>query len=335
MASSSGPTSPVQPLSVGNIVSTAIRLYGANFKKYSTVSGVATLWGLLSFGILVLAIALIGGGAAAQSVPLILLGSLLILVWIPLIFVCLAYVLTETAVLSRLAYGEMIEQPESVKDVRAVLRRKKWYFLLLWMMVGIILGAINMGLTAVFQRIPMFGAMAFLGASNGSDGNLAAAGVLRLVQVVGSLAVMVVYYWFYVRWFIPDAIMSVEVESGIDGAIGRSWTLSKGSAGRIFLVLLIGTLITLPFWIVAFVPFIIGLVSIIPLLNAGAAAAEGAGSGIDYFQGFIPFGIGLIITLLFLFALNIFSLPFWQALKAVIYCDLRSRREGLGLKLRE
>ena len=28
------------------------------------------------------------------------------------------------------------------------------------------------------------------------------------------------------------------------------------------------------------------------------------------------------------------QLPFWQAVKAVVYYDLRTRKEGLGLKLR-
>jgi hypothetical protein len=28
-------------------------------------------------------------------------------------------------------------------------------------------------------------------------------------------------------------------------------------------------------------------------------------------------------------------MPFWQSIKAVIYYDLRSRREGLGLQLRD
>ena len=27
--------------------------------------------------------------------------------------------------------------------------------------------------------------------------------------------------------------------------------------------------------------------------------------------------------------------PFWQAMKAIIYYDLRSRKEGLGLKMRD
>jgi hypothetical protein len=334
MASSSGSTRPVQPLNVGNIVSTALRLYGANWKKYVGVSGVATLWGLLPFGVAILWFGMIVGGAAAQSVPVIGLGVLLMLAWIPLIIVCLAYALAETAVLSRLAYGELVEQPESVKEVRMTLRRKKWFFLLLWMMVGIIMGAINFGLTAVFQWVPMFGAIAFLGAGAGSDGSLAAAGIMNLIQLVGTIAVMAVYYWFFVRWFIPDAVMAMEPEGGIDGAIGRSWTLSQGSALRIFLVLLVSGLITLPFLFVTLVPLIIGLIAVFPLFASFAAPSDGAGPSLDYWQSFIPLGIGMIITLLLMFALNIFSLPFWQTVKAVIYCDLRSRREGLGLSLR-
>ena len=48
------------------------------------------------------------------------------------------------------------------------------------------------------------------------------------------------------------------------------------------------------------------------------------------------------IFLLFLSLLNLIVVlssiaivvPFWQAIKAVVYYDLRSRREGFGLKLR-
>ncbi|GFZ94066.1 hypothetical protein [Okeania sp. KiyG1] len=32
---------------------------------------------------------------------------------------------------------------------------------------------------------------------------------------------------------------------------------------------------------------------------------------------------------------NVFLLPFWQAIKAVVYYDLRTRREGMGLQLRK
>jgi hypothetical protein len=46
----------------------------------------------------------------------------------------------------------------------------------------------------------------------------------------------------------------------------------------------------------------------------------------------------LIVSLLLLgiiIASNAAILPFFQTVKAVIYYDLRSRREGLGLQLRD
>ncbi|BAZ86107.1 hypothetical protein NIES806_23170 [Dolichospermum compactum NIES-806] len=45
-----------------------------------------------------------------------------------------------------------------------------------------------------------------------------------------------------------------------------------------------------------------------------------------------------IYTVVYLLSLLIggtFVMPFWQSIKAVIYYDLRSRREGLGLQLRD
>nr|WP_290221056.1 hypothetical protein [Trichocoleus desertorum] len=48
--------------------------------------------------------------------------------------------------------------------------------------------------------------------------------------------------------------------------------------------------------------------------------------------------LAFVISLLILglsFVSGAIVMPFWQALKAVVYYDLRSRREGLGLKLRD
>ncbi|WP_287239347.1 MULTISPECIES: hypothetical protein [unclassified Okeania] len=46
---------------------------------------------------------------------------------------------------------------------------------------------------------------------------------------------------------------------------------------------------------------------------------------------FLSFLLGYAIGLLG----NVFLLPFWQAIKAVVYYDLRTRREGIDLQLRK
>jgi hypothetical protein len=56
-------------------------------------------------------------------------------------------------------------------------------------------------------------------------------------------------------------------------------------------------------------------------------------SSLPYLGG-IAFLAILAAILIFVF-LNILAIPFWQSLKAVIYYDLRSHKEGIGLELRD
>jgi hypothetical protein len=49
----------------------------------------------------------------------------------------------------------------------------------------------------------------------------------------------------------------------------------------------------------------------------------------------IAVGLFFLVAIVFSLLGNIFIMPFWQSLKTVIYYDLRSRREGLGLQLRD
>jgi hypothetical protein len=45
----------------------------------------------------------------------------------------------------------------------------------------------------------------------------------------------------------------------------------------------------------------------------------------------LVYAITMVISLLG----GMFVMPFWQSMKAVLYYDLRSRHEGLGLQLRD
>jgi hypothetical protein len=63
-------------------------------------------------------------------------------------------------------------------------------------------------------------------------------------------------------------------------------------------------------------------------LESVLKAVFGAESGIFYLVYYLrilllSFGSGALVT------------PFWQAMKAIIYYDLRSRKEGLGLQMRD
>jgi hypothetical protein len=327
MASGSGSPSPLRPLSIGNVVSTAIRLYGAHLKQYLGISAIATLWGLLPFGVAILLIGMIVAGVSTNSVGLIVLGAFLWLPWIALLIFCMPQILVNSALISRLAYQELIEKPESLLDARTTLRPKKWMFFLVFFLMGLLLAGIQMGLTMVFQYIPMFIGLAITASSRSEATGVG--WIAMIISQLGSLVVLVIYYWFYARWFIPDAILAAEPNADLE-VIGRSWTLSKDSALRILLIIFVGGLITSPFFLVAIVPLIIVIFANIAFF---ASQAPPAPSDLQSF--FLSFGSGLVFSLLLLYGVNILLLPFWQSIKAVIYCDLRSRREGLGLKLRD
>jgi hypothetical protein len=53
------------------------------------------------------------------------------------------------------------------------------------------------------------------------------------------------------------------------------------------------------------------------------------------FQLLAGLGFVFLLYIILVQIVQVLVLPFWQSLKAVIYYDLRSRREGLDLRLDE
>jgi len=285
MARSSNST---QTLSPGNIVSASLRLYGANWRSYLSVALTAILWGALPFISLLVIIAL----TAATPIA-----GILFLPWIALLFYCIAQAGMQSAVISRLAYGEFIEKPESVATARLAIKPKLWKFLSMALLLFLIYIGINI-LTTILQLIPIVGLFASIAAS----------------------------LWFQARLFMPEVFLGVEETTDAITAIKRTWQLSKDSVLPIILTILVATLVSIPFFLVAFVPMIVGA---IPLVGQSFAqlSPDEATAVIQ------PFLIALAISVLLFFVVSIFTVPFWQIIKSLVYVDLRSRREGLGLEL--
>jgi hypothetical protein len=149
-------------------------------------------------------------------------------------------------------------------------------------------------------------------------------------SLLGNLFYLFFYTWFYSRFFIPEVPLSIEnnLRSAI-GSIERSWLLSKGSVWKIALINLVSFLLTVPFFFLAFIAvFLVAAPSITRIYMA----VETAPFSPFILTSMLLLALGAIIALSLT---NIFMLPFWQILKAVVYYDLRSRREGLGIELRE
>jgi hypothetical protein len=274
MSESFGSPGQIQPLSIGNVVSAAVRLYRSHLKTYLNLAAIAHLWILVP----------IYGWAKYAAI---------------------------SGLISRLAFGELIYQPESVEAARSHVNPRLWSFLRVGFQIGISLLVIYFGLAIVGGIVGgLLGVV--LGTILGSTGVVVAT-TLAIILMVCILLLGLT--WYYSRWVIAEVPLAVEENINGGESVARSWELTKGSVFRIQGVVLVSFIVTLP------------LVLVLNYLPSIFLIRLESGSAIYSIVSFISW-IGSLIG-------GILIMPFWQALKAVLYLDLRSRREGLGLQLRE
>lgn len=312
------------PLSVGNVVSTGLVLYRSHLKSYLSISLRATLWVILPILVAIPLIALI---------PSFIVGSRLnftwwlILLWIPLYIFGWAKYLANSALISRLAFSELIDRPETVSNARNYIQPRMWSFLSVALNVGFLLFLVFvllyllMGVGAIIVGV-IYGVV-LSSLTNNPIGSVIANILILLIVLAGLFGFFFGFIWFFSRWIIAEVPLAVEEDINVavvekisvKQSIDRSWELTKNSVFRIQLVVLVAFLVTLP---------LIAVTSYIPQI----------------FLLRVPPGSTLYWTIYGISILTssgsqIFVLPFWQAIKAVIYYDLRSRKEGLGLQLRD
>lgn len=270
----------VQPLSVGNVVSTAIRLYRSHFKQYLTLAFQGTLWAIIP----------IYGWAKAYTIY---------------------------AMISRLAFSELVNQPEEITTTHSQVNSRLWTFLWAQILVGLILFGTN--LCKLILQLMVVGIFTFVLAQQSL--------LVTLISQVVNLLGFVVYIWIYSRIFLPELPIAVEENIDASRAISRSWELTKDYVWRLQAIIIVASLITIPLLVIAGSPFIFAVISLVSsiAINPTATPSE------EILRSFFIF---IFIGIIFFLLASIIVSPFWQSIKAVVYYDLRSRREGLGLQLR-
>ena len=272
------PSSPIRPLSIGNIVSAGFQLYRSHFKQYLGLACKAVLWAIIP----------VYGWAKASTI---------------------------NAAISRLAFQDLVNQPETTSTARDQLEPKLWQFLVVQLLVGLILAGVNFGLSLVQGIL-----VGILGGIFGSQSALTG-----LVSAITSIVVFVIYIWAYSRFFIPDVVLALENQVDGTKAISRSWELTEGHVLRLQGVVLVAGLITFPLIALAVIPMILAIASVAAVAVTGTPDAGTLGL----------FLISLLVSIVLIIFASIVTAPFWQAIKAAVYYDLRGRREGMGFKLRD
>lgn len=279
MSLNHGSPSPIQPLSLGNVVSAGLRLYRSHLKSYLKLGFNAYLW---------VFVPIYGWAKCGATLALI----------------------------SRLAFGELVDQPESVEGGRRIVNSRMWQFFIM----GLLMFGISLALIIPFSILIGIVTAFFIGSiTAGVTPSATIILVVFLFTLILIPLLFVAMLWVQARFFVVE--LPLAIEDNIDGSstIGRSWELTKGHAWRIVAILFVGYLITIPIQI----PFTI-LSGIIRVALASLTQENSAYAALLQLSN-------LILTLIS----AALVVPFWQSIKAVVYYDLRSRREGMGLKLRD
>jgi hypothetical protein len=334
------PTQPIRPLNIGNVVSAGFRLFNDNRQSYLLVALRAVAWITLWLLFFVLTIGLMiaggfslaassasgGGGDAATGGLLLLIGGVLLIFGaLPLGIFCYAKAIYNETLITANAYGHLTNQPEAMPQTNQRLRSLTWPFWLARFLVGCILYVVSFACSILQQIASPFMAI-------GNDVMSVIGGIVLIVAVLLQYGLQ---FWLSIRLFVPEVILAIEDDVKNVSSIPRSWNLTQGSTLRIGTVLLIAFLITCPLYMLTIVPpVILGFAFFPPEYWMGPMFRSSASPSTEaLFQLFAGLGVVFLLYVLLLQVVQVLVLPFWQTVKAVIYYDLRSRREGLGLSL--
>ena len=145
------------------------------------------------------------------------------------------------------------------------------------------------------------------------------------ISLVGLLILMVVSalvsYYLSIKFSVASPAMVLE-NLGVFAAIGRSWSLTRGNFWRLFGINILTSII------ISVVAGVFGgITSVI-----GAFSTVVASSSTNDFMGAlsITFIIYMVMTAISL----LITLPFSSSVNALLYIDLRMRKEGLDVELR-
>lgn len=301
---------PLGPLSVGNVVSAALVLYRSHLKLYFGIAFQAYAWFILPFLVLipiVVVFAILTNSINNNSVLF-----LSIPIAIALFIFGFAKYLTHSALISRLAFSNLVNQPETRTEALKYLAPRQWSFFWIAIQIGFLLIGVYFLLTfALGLILGIFIGLISLLAKNSLLGQIIV-GILIVVGVIGLIFGIV---WYLSRWFLAEVPLAVEKNINARESIARSWNLTQNFVVKIQAIVMVAFLVTLPLLAVTtYIPYVFLFFT-------------QEGSNLYWLVN----GIYLIGSLVG----GVLILPFWQAIKAVLYYDLRSRKEGMGLQMRD
>ena len=295
----------LKPMSAGDILDQAIRIYRQNFISLVTIVAIISVPLVL---IQLAAIALTfpsfpGFGTPSESFAPADLGSIAILVSAAAGILALVAAIFQNGALSYFVSERFLNRPVTVRQAYGKAF-SRWLSLLL---AAILLGLAVGGVFALLFGILLVPVIAATVAGGGSDSSVGfIVGILLLCQCGLLIPALIAAVYLYTRWtFWVPAIVIENYNS--TGGLGRSWKLVKGTFWRVLgfniILYLIVTFFSLgPTYLVGVLTFLLPS----PLIG---------------------FAVNAIASSLILIIMT----PLQYAVLTVLYYDLRIRKEGFDL----
>jgi hypothetical protein len=289
----------IEPLNIGNTINTAFRLYRDRFQTYVFFAVRACLWSLLPLVLQLILSQLLYQTITPEEGSDIGLRLFLF----PIQIFSAAKSLFNNAVISRLAFQDIIYQPETAGQAEKKVKPKMWRLWWMQVLLGLLGAAIILPITlslVLVSFIPILGVWLIL---------------------LASFCLPVFFLWLSARICIAELPLVIEDNLGSWQAIKRGWHLTKNSAWRIVGVIFIAILLIIPVYLLS-----VALASI-PFWFNSSEDWQTLTENPLFLQQMAMFSYGL--TTIFLL-LNILLVPFWQSLKSVIYNHLLNQKKIMG-----
>jgi hypothetical protein len=146
------------------------------------------------------------------------------------------------------------------------------------------------------------------------------AGILLLIPMMPAVIALLV--WVYIKLMVAPAAVVIEERGALD-ALGRSWTLTRANWWRIFgITLVVGVMVGIIGQVVM-IP-----VSLLPTFLSGFLSPHGGSEqeiGVAVAVGVVTAVLGALIGAV--------GYAFQTSVMALIYMDLRMRKDGLDIAL--
>ena len=286
----------IEPLNIGNTINTAFRLYRDRFQTYVFFAVRACLWSLLPLVLqLILSQLLYQTITPEQGSDI----GLRLFIFPIQIFSAAKY-LFNNAVISRLAFQDIIYQPETAGQAEKKVKPKMWRLWWMQVLLGLLGAAIILPITLPLMLVSFIP-------------------ILDVLLILAAFFCLPFFFlWLSARIYIAELPLVIEDNLGSWQAIKRAWHLTKNSAWRIVGVMFIASLLIIPVYILS-----VALASIPFWFNSSEDWQTLAENPLFFRQ------MAMFLTTIFLL-LSTLLVPFWQSLKSVIYNHLLDQKKNDG-----